>query len=151
MCRLATSSWRLLSSISLNSRTFSIAIVGLVGEGLDELDLLLAERAHLPPPQQDCPERLVLPHQRHRERRPISEFLLRPARIRKIVERGGEVLDMHGRLVHDRAAHDAAPRQRHGLATPFNSPKPVTYLKAVAIHQEQARVRRVAQLRRRGA
>src|SRR6516225_7769596 len=45
LCWLASSSWRLLSWISSNSRTFSIDR-GLIGEGRDQLDLLVGERLY---------------------------------------------------------------------------------------------------------
>ena len=38
---------------------------GLVGEGLDEVDLLVGEGSHHPAPDRDDPDRRALPHQRH--------------------------------------------------------------------------------------
>ena len=46
LCWLASASCRLLSWISSNSRTFSIAITAWLSEGLHQLDLLLGERAN---------------------------------------------------------------------------------------------------------
>ena len=47
LCWLASASWRLLSWISSNSRTFSIAITAWSAKVVDQLDLLLGEGPHL--------------------------------------------------------------------------------------------------------
>ena len=47
LCWLASASWRLLSWISSNSRTFSIAIAAWSAKVDDQLDLLVGERPHL--------------------------------------------------------------------------------------------------------
>ena len=47
LCWLASASWRLLSWISSNSRTFSIAITAWSAKVGDQLDLLVGEWPHL--------------------------------------------------------------------------------------------------------
>ena len=47
LCWLASASWRLLSWISSNSRTFSIAITAWSAKVVDQLDLLVGERPHV--------------------------------------------------------------------------------------------------------
>ena len=85
-----------------------MAITGLVGEGLHERDLLFGERPDLQAPQHDRAECGSLAQERHREHRAMPVELLRLARIRKFIERGGEVLDVHDRLIQDRATDDSS-------------------------------------------
>ncbi len=121
---------------------------GLVGEGLYQLDLLLGERPHFFPAHQDAAERLSFPQQRHRERRPVPEQLLWHTRLGKFVEGGREVRDMHDRRIDDRTAYNQAPRQgkdgpgARQIAESHDVPQ------GIRLHQVQAGVRRVAQLRR---
>ena len=72
---------------------------GLVGEGLHELDLLFGERPDLQAPQHDRAECGSLAQERYRQHRAMPEELLRLARIREFIEDGGEILDVHDRLI----------------------------------------------------
>ena len=55
---------RVLACTSSNSRDVPNRDHGLVGESLQQRDLLVAERAHFDPAKQDCADRLTFPEHR---------------------------------------------------------------------------------------
>ena len=59
----------------------------LVGESLDQCDLLVGEKASFHSPKLDGSDRAVFSHQRHGERRVMSDALLQLAAHRKFVFR----------------------------------------------------------------
>ncbi len=90
---------------------------GLVGEGVGERDLLLAERPHFGAPQEHRAERLAFAHQRHREHAVVlAELLCTLPAHRVEVARVLDVLDMHRLALGDGAARDRAGLVCHGLS-----------------------------------
>ena len=65
----------------------------LVGEGLKERDLLVAERQDLGAADPDRPDRIAIAKQRHTQDRPITDSLCQIASGR-IVTRLNEILDL---------------------------------------------------------
>ena len=72
MCWLATASWRPFSSTSRKSRAFWMASADWVRERLQELDDLGGELPGRSPVHRERADDLVLPHERHRQQRPVA-------------------------------------------------------------------------------
>ena len=93
MCWLASASCRLLSWISSNSRTFSIAIAAWSAKVDDQLDLLVAERPHLEAGQGQHADRHALAQHRHAEQGAKAAQALRLGK--GVIRIGQHVGNMH--------------------------------------------------------
>src|SRR5262249_21411783 len=88
---------------------------GLVGEGLQEDNVLVRKRSDLGTADEDRAERLALRQQRGRECRPVAiPESHRPA-FGELILRRGEIVDMNRTTIYDGATGDPAPADRKCL------------------------------------
>ena len=79
---------------------------GLVGEGFEQLDLLLLKILHMQTPEQQTAYGFILTHQGHGERRPVTEALGDLATERVFVPSSRQITDMNRLLIEDCATGD---------------------------------------------
>ena len=77
----------------------------LIGERLEQRDVLVLERPHLAAAHQDRAERAALAQQRHRHRGSVAKSLRKLTAKGEIVIRAKKISDVNGLLIDDRAAH----------------------------------------------
>src|SRR5262249_33212779 len=85
---------------------------GLVGEGGQQLDLLVGKWFHLGTADRECADGLIFPQQRDGQNRPVADAKRHLGAIREIVERCLNVVDMDRRAIEKGASSNPATFDR---------------------------------------